>query len=54
MFEISVGKDIIREVAVGKVVTRLCLTLIIKKMKINVEHGRMVTTLISSNTKYLI
>ena len=39
MFESSVGKkmgkkDIIREVAVGKVVVHLCLTLIVKELKI--------------------
>ena len=38
-------KDIIREVAVGKIVAHLCLILIIKKLKISVEHGMMVTTL---------
>ena len=31
--------------AVGKVGAHLCLTLIIKEMKINVEHGRVVTSL---------
>ena len=50
MFEFSVSKDmkkedIIREVAVGKVAVHLCLTLIIKELKISVEHGRVVTTL---------
>ena len=50
MFEFSVSKnmkkkDIIREVAVGKVATHVCLTLSIKKLKISVDHGRMVTTL---------
>ena len=50
MFEFSVGKDmikkdIIREMAVGKVAAHLCLTLIINKLKISVEHGRVVTTL---------
>jgi len=34
-----------KEVVVGKVAAHLCLTLIIKKMKISVEHDRMVTTL---------
>ena len=38
-------KDIIREVAVGKVATHLCVTLIVKELKISVEHGRVVTTL---------
>ena len=50
MFEFSISKDmnkkdIIRKVAVGKVAAHLCLTLIIKESKINVEHGRVVTTL---------
>ena len=31
--------------AVGKVATHLCLTLIVKELKINVEQGRVVTTL---------
>ena len=49
MFEFSVSKDmekkdIIREVAIGKVPTHLCLTLIIK-LKTSVEHSRVVTTL---------
>jgi hypothetical protein len=30
---------------VGKVVAHLCLTLIIKEFKFNVEHDRLVTTL---------
>ena len=30
---------------VGKVVVHLCLTLIIKELKISVEHDRVVTTL---------
>ena len=42
MFEFSVSKDIkkkviIREVAVGKVATHLCLTLIVRKLKISIE-----------------
>ena len=50
MFEFSVSrdmknKDVIREVAVGKAPTHLCLTLIVKELKINAEHSRMVTTL---------
>ena len=50
MFEFCVSKDmkrkdIIKEVATGKVVAHLCLTLIIKKLKISVEHSRVVTTL---------
>jgi hypothetical protein len=50
MFEFSVSKDmkekdIIREVAVGKVAAHLCLTLIVKELRIIVEQGRVVTTL---------
>ena len=37
--------DIIRDVAVGKIATQFCLTLIVKELKISVEHGRVVTTL---------
>ena len=29
----------------GKVATQLCLTLVVKELKISVEHGRVVTTL---------
>ena len=49
MFEFSVSKDmkkdIIREVALGKVAAHLCLPLIVKELKISVEEGRVVTTL---------
>jgi hypothetical protein len=45
MFEFNASKDILREVAVRKVPTHLCLTLVIKELKINVELGRVVTTL---------
>ena len=50
MFEFSVSMDmtkdnIIREVAVEKVASHLCLTLAIKELKISVEHDRVVTTL---------
>ena len=50
MFEFIVSKDmkrkdIITKVAVGKVAAHLCLTLIVKELKISVEHGRVVTTL---------
>ena len=50
MFEFSINKDmekiiIIKEVAVGKVAAHLCLTLIVKELKISVEQGRVVTTL---------
>ena len=38
-------KDIIKEVAIGKATSHLCLTLIIKELKISVEQGRVVTTL---------
>jgi hypothetical protein len=38
-------KHIMREVAVGKVAAHLCMTLIVKKLKISVEQGRVVTTL---------
>ena len=38
-------KDIIREVAIGKVAARLFLTLIVKKLEISVEHGRVVATI---------
>jgi hypothetical protein len=49
MFESSVSKDlkkkdIIRKVAVGKVVAHLHLTLIVKESKISVEQGRVATT----------
>jgi hypothetical protein len=33
-------KDILREVAIGKVATHLCLTLIVKELEISIEHGR--------------
>ena len=36
---------IVREVVVGKLASQLCLTLIVKELKINVEQGRVVTTL---------
>ena len=53
MHEFSVSKDMKKinndkrrkEVAVGKVAAHLCLTLIIKELKISVEHDRVVTTL---------
>ena len=50
MFEFSVRKDmkkkdVIREVAGGKVAACSCLTLIIKGLKISVEHSKVVTTL---------
>ena len=50
MFEVSVTmdmrrKNIIRELAVGKIVAHLCQTLIIKELKNSIEHSRVVTTL---------
>ena len=54
MHEFSVSKDMEKkvnndkrrkEVAIGKVTTHLCLTLIIKELIISVEHDRVVTTL---------
>jgi hypothetical protein len=53
MHEINVSKDMKKinndkrrkEVAVGKVAAYLCLTLIIKELKISVEQDRVVTTL---------
>jgi hypothetical protein len=34
-----------KEVIVGKVAVHICLTLIIKELKISVEHDKVVTTL---------
>ena len=34
-----------REVVVGKVAANLCLTLIIKELRISVEHDRVIATL---------
>ena len=54
MHELSASKDTRenfnndkrrKEVVVGKVAAHLCLTLIIKELKINVEQDRVVTTL---------
>ena len=53
MHKFSVRKDMKKmnydkrrkEVVVGKVVTHLCLTLIIKELKFNVEYHRVVTSL---------
>ena len=54
MHKFSVSKDMKKktnnakrrkEVVVGKVAAHLCLTLIIKELKINIEQGRVVTTL---------
>jgi hypothetical protein len=46
MFEFSISKDmkkkdVIREVASWKVETHSCLTLIVKELRITVEHGRV-------------
>jgi hypothetical protein len=53
MHKFGVGKDMEKfynekrrkEVAVGKVPAHLCLTLIIKELKLSVEQDRVVTTL---------
>ena len=50
MLEFSVSKDmkknaILREMAGGKIAAHLCLTLIIKELKISVEQDGIVTTL---------
>ena len=49
MHKFSVNKDMNdtrrKEVTVRKVVVHLCLTLIVKELKISVEHGKVVTTL---------
>ena len=53
MHKFSVSKDMKKinndkrrkEVAVGKVVAHLCLTLIIKELNISIEQDRVVTTL---------
>jgi hypothetical protein len=37
--------DITREVAVGKVAIYLCLSLIVKELKIRIVQGKVVTTL---------
>ena len=53
MHKLSVRKDMKKidndkmrkEVVVRKLLEHLCLTLLIKELKISVEHGNMVTTL---------
>ena len=46
LVKICKKKVIISEVAVGKVATHICLTLIVKDLKISlVKQGRVVTTL---------
>ena len=55
MLEFDVSKNmrkkyIIKEVAIGKIAAHLHLTLIIKKLKNSVEHGKVVATL--NITKY--
>jgi hypothetical protein len=49
-------KDKIREVGVGEVIAHLCLTLIVKELKITFEHGRVVTTrnIIKHEISYLM
>jgi hypothetical protein len=61
MFEYTVTndlkrRDIIREVAVGKIAAHSCLTQIVRDLKISVEQGRVVTTLniIKHKISYLI
>jgi hypothetical protein len=61
MLEFTASKDmkkmdILRELAVWKVAAHLCLTLIIKELKISVEHDRVVTTLniIKHQISYLV
>ena len=53
MHKFSVSKDMRkninndrrrRDMVVGKVVVHLCLTLIIKELKVSVEHDRVLTT----------
>ena len=51
MFEFSVSKDMKtpcftkKKMAIEKVVAHLCLTIIVKELKISVEQSRVVTTL---------
>ena len=53
MHKFSVSKNILKinndkrrkEIAIGKLAVHLCLTLIIKELRINVEQDRVVTTL---------
>jgi len=50
LFEFNVIKDMKkcfteREVVVGKVAAHLCLTLIVKELKISVEQGKVGATL---------
>jgi len=54
MFEFNVSKDtkkkdIIKEVTIEKVTAHLCLTLIAKALKINVQQGRVVINNIECN-----
>jgi hypothetical protein len=50
-FSVSKGMNLFdddkrrKEVVVGKLPEHLCLTLIIKNLKISVEHDRVVTTI---------
>jgi hypothetical protein len=54
MFEFSFSKNM--SIYIYRIATRLCLTLIIKGLKISVEHGRVVTTvnLIKYEISYLV
>ena len=64
MHKFSVSKDMKKinndkrrkKVAVGKVAAHLCLTLIIKELKISAKHDRVVTTLniIKHKVSYLV
>ena len=60
MFEFYVSKDMKKGYNKGgggrKVAAHLCLTLIVKELKVSVEHGRVVTTLnrIKHHISYLL
>ena len=43
-FDFNINKDM-KKKNIIRVVARICLTLIVKELKINVEQGRVVTTL---------
>ena len=47
-------KNILREVAVGNAAAHLCLTPIVKELKIGFEHGSVVTTLNITNTRNIL
>ena len=44
MFEFSVSKDMKKKDIIREVVAHSCLTLIVKELKISVEHARVVIT----------